>query len=273
MIRSLKKYLVSTLLTTCLAMNLVVAEEAALIEQYDADSLRFDNIRMKLDIKTSMTNKVEIKVFSADENEKLVEFNMSGNELVIDQIKSPSIGDISAISYGIGNGGGQSVVSIGDQTTIVEGNNIYVTHSGNKSSAWMEVSVPVGTALTLNNFKGKAEIGDVEGEFKMKGSGKVDAGKLNSVDLELEKNAKVEISQVQKKLSVSASGNSRLHLRQGDVENLHADLTGNSRVKYGGHADNASLSITDNGKLFIASVDERKNSNISRNGRLTIGNW
>ena len=273
MIRPLKKYLISTLLTTCFAMNGVVAEEATLIEKYDADSVRFDNIKMKLDIKTNTTNKIEIKVFSPDEKEKLVKLKMSGNELVIDQIKSPRIGDVSVISHGTGYGGGQSVVSIGNQTTIVKGNHILVSHNGYRSRSRMEVSVPVGTPLTLNNFKGKAQIGDIESKFKMNGSGKIIAGKLNAVDLELERNAKIEIDRVQQDLKVRASGNSKLHLQQGEVDNMQADLIENSRVKYGGHAHKASLSVTDNGKLFIASVDERKNSSISRNGRLTIGNW
>lgn len=276
-IRQLGLYIFPILLLTGSLTNYSVAEESVIVENYDAHSLRFENIKMKLEVKTHAKKGVEVKIFTSDTEEKLIDLKMSGDELIIEQLKTASTGDISVFSYSTGNGGGRSVVSIGNKTTIVEGNNIVVTHSGSQNISQagrrMVVSVPVGTALTLNNFKGKAAIGNTEGTFNMSGSGKVVAGNLNKVKLEINKNSKVKINQVKHLLEINASGNSKLQLQQGNVENLKVSLTGNSRVKYGGHANKASLSVTDNGKLFIASVDERQNSTISRNGRLTIGNW
>jgi|GEM_PF-5650085 len=266
-------YIISALFMTSVLMGSSAAEEVVIVKKFDAHNLRFENIKMKLEIKTHTAKGIEVKVFTPDVKEKYIGFEMSGDELVVEQLKTASIGNISVISQSTGNGGGRSVVSIGNQTTIIEGNNVVVSHNSSQARPRMEISIPVGTSLTLNNFKGKAMIGNTEGAFNMNGSGKVVAGNLNKVELEISKNAKVEINQVKQLLKVDASGNSKLHLQQGNVENLQVSVTGNSRVKYGGHAHKASLSVTDNGKLFVASVDERRNSTISRNGRLTIGNW
>lgn len=274
MLHTHKINLVTVLLTGLFLSQSVVADEAFTSKKFKADSVRFDNLGMKLDIVEGDSDSIEIRLFNHDDEAKLVKFKVSGNELLVDQVNNYSTGNISVISQGASTGKGRSVVTIGNQTTIVNGNHVVVSHSGIvQAKPRMEVSLPIGTPLTLYNFKGKARIGDIAGPLKMKGSGKIIAGKLNTVDLDLGKNAKVDIDLVEKRLRVNASGNSRLHLQQGNVENLQAVLSGNSRVKFGGHADKASLSVTDNGKLFIASVDERENSAISRNGRLTIGNW
>lgn len=270
--RQFRIYLFSTLLMSCFLTNVSEAEEV-IVENFDASSLRLENIKMKLEVKTHLSEGIEIKIFTPGVVEKIIETRMSGDELVVEQLKTTSIGDISVISHGTGNGGGRSVVSIGNQTTIIEGNNIVVTQSNSQARSWMVISLPVGTPLSLENFKGKAEIGNTEGAFNMDGSGNVVAGNLTAVTLDIGKNAKVKINQVKQFLKVNASGNSKLQLQQGNVETLQVNVVGNSRVKYGGHAHEASLSVTDNGRLFIASVDKRQNSKISRNGRLSIGNW
>lgn len=272
-IRLIRFNIISTLLMTIFLMNYSSAEEVVMVKKFDAHSLLLENIKMKLEVKTHTKKGIEVKVFTPEVAQKFIGFKMSGGELIVEQLNTVSTGDISVISQSTGNGGGRSVVSIGSQTTIIEGNNIVVAYNSAQVRPRMEVSIPVGTPLTLNSFKGKAMIGNTEGTFNMSGSGKVVAGNLNAVKIDIGKNAKVEINQVKQLLTVNASGNSKLKLQHGNVENLQVSVTGNSRVKYGGHAHKASLSVTDNGKLFVASVDERRNSTISRNGRLTIGNW
>lgn len=273
MVHSQKISLATMLMAGLFLSHSAIADEAFTSKTFKADSVRFDNLGMKIEITSDDRDDIEIRLFNYEE-ENLVKFKVSDNELLVDQVNTSSVGNISVISQGSASGNGRSVVTIGNQTTIVNGNHVVLSHQGlMQPQPRMEVSLPVGTPLSLYNFKGKARIGDLSGPLKMTGTGKIIAGKLNSVDLDLGKNAKVDIDHVKQKLTVNASGNSRLHLQQGNVENLEVVLSGNSRVKYGGHADKASLSITDNGKLFIASVDEREHSAISRNGRLTIGNW
>ena len=91
----------------------------------------------------------------------------------------------------------------------------------------------------------------------MQGSGKVVAGSLTDVNVDLNKNARVEIDQVEKNLSITATDNSKLRLKNGDVKKIEAQLTGNSRVKYEGHAHQGEFSVTDNGKLFVSSIQQR----------------
>lgn len=271
-IRTISFYSSSLLLLVSLSSALSEPNNNTVIKNFDASGLRLENITMNVEIKTHSGSGMTAEVISQESPEEIVTLNLSNNELVIDQLRTVSAGNISVITHG-GKGGARSVVSIGGETTIVEGNNVVVTQSGTYVKPRIKLNVPSGTPIILNNFKGKARIGNINGSFIMKGSGKVVAGNLKEVVLDIGKNSKVDISQVEQVLDVRASGNSKLNIQQGHVEKFDAHLSGNSRVTYDGHADKASIKVADNGKIFIASVDERPQQELSKNGRLTIGNW
>ena len=247
-----------------------------LSNQYqDVTGIRLENIRMKVDIKTHDEDHVKVKVFGPKEQQDIVQVKQDGAKLIVQQTKaSYTVGDVSVITHSMGkNNNSRSVVTIGGKTTVVEGNGVVITQGNSQPPMNMEIIIPAGTPLSLVDFSGKASIGDIRSSFRMQGSGKVIAGNLADVDLDIDKNAKIEINQVERNLSITAAGNSKLRLKHGDVEQLQAKLSGNSKVKYEGHAQKGNFSVTDNGKLFVSSIAERGASTISRNGRATVGNW
>lgn len=251
------------------------ANETHSVRYKDITSIRLENFKMKVDVTTHDENDVKVKFFGPKEKHELVRINKDRSELVVHQTKSDyTVGDVSVITHSTGSSSGsRSVVTIGGKTTVIEGNGVVIAHSDQQPPMYMEIMIPAGTPLSLIDFSGKASIGDIRSSFHMQGSGKVIAGNLADVNLDLYKNAKVEIDQVERYLSITAADNSKLRLKHGDVEEMQAQLTGNSRVKYEGHAHKCDFFVTDNSKLFVSSIDERGNSTISRNGRVTVGNW
>jgi len=262
----------------CLLASTMVqgnVNETHSMQYTNVEKIRLENIKMKIDVSTHNENDVKIDVIGPKDLHDLIQIKNQDSELVIRQLKSEyTVGDVSVITYSTGkNDSSRSVVTIGDKTTIVDGGGVVVAQSDKRPSMHMEIKVPAGTPLSLIDFSGKATIGDIRSSFYMQGSGKVTTGSLADVNLEIDKNAKVEIYEVENYLSVLATDNSKLRLKHGDIKEMQAELSGNSRVKYEGHANKGHFSITDNSKLYVTSVDQRSNSKISRNGRLTVGNW
>lgn len=241
--------------------------------RFDASKVCLEDVSVQVTIDVREQDIVSVTINGPDRMRNAVSLQVADGCLIVRQSAAASIGEVSVLTLGNGPGNSRSVIAINGVTAVVGGNGVVVANSAPTEATSIEVTIPPGTPLQMRRFSGKATIGDLKAPFSFTGSGKVEAGELTDMSIEVTRNGKFQAAKVSGQLKINASGNSRVGFTTGYVDQLHADLQGNSRVKYAGHAHQAKVSVTDNARLFIASLDTRQETHVTRNGHLTIGNW
>ncbi|MEW7990699.1 MAG: hypothetical protein AB2728_15100 [Candidatus Thiodiazotropha sp.] len=239
-------------------------------KQYQAGTLRLESISARITIVVADSQGISVAA-SPDLPNGMFETSLFDDTLLIKQEAQASHGDITVISMG-NRGGNRSAVTINGETTLIEGSGVVVAGDTHHPLPSLTITLPAGTSVELIDFRGKADIGNIHAPLYITGGGQVRCGEATRTKLDVGRNARIHIARVSEVLEIKAAGNSRVYLTEGGVSRMQADVEGNSRVRFSGRAKKAALSVTDNGRLFVASVDRRESTSISRNGRLTINN-
>ncbi|MET0070205.1 MAG: hypothetical protein ABW096_09185 [Candidatus Thiodiazotropha sp.] len=237
-------------------------------KQYQAGTLRLESISARITIVVDDSQVISVAA-PPDLPNGMFETRLLDDTLLISQEAQAGHGDITVISMG-NRGGNRSAVTINGETTLIEGNGVVVSSDTYLPLPSLTITVPAGTSVELIDFRGKADIGNIDAPLHITGGGKVHCGDVTRAKLKVGRNARIRIARVSEELEIKAAGNSRVYLAEGGVTRMQADVEGNSRVRFSGHAEKAALSVTDNGRLFVAAVDQQEFTSISRNGRLTI---
>jgi hypothetical protein len=251
------------------AASLLTQAEAA--DQFQAAQVRLDSVRAQVRVVVREQDHVTVRVHDEDDLQDSLKIGVADGVLVIRQTSSRSPGDVSVITMNSGPGTNRSVIRIGGTTTHVEGGAVAAGVALFKPPISIDLTVPPGTPLALREFRGRVEIGDLLAPLEFSGSGRVQVGAVSEVTVDARANCRAEIESVSELLKVNASGNSTVNVPTGNVNLLYAHLKGNSRLRYGGHAQLARLSVKDNARLFVASLDKRQQAHIEGNGRVKIG--
>ncbi|MGI9304024.1 MAG: GIN domain-containing protein [Gammaproteobacteria bacterium] len=244
--------------------------------EYDADALRLESLRADVEVKVRQQDGVTVRLAGPQELAGAITARVEGSTLTLRQEKSSStsVGDVSVITVGAGDGASKSVVTINGETVVAQGNGVVVV-SGRKvrGKLSLEITVAPGAALDFRNFKGDATIGDVRGPLTLDTSGHVRVGEVTHTELHVRRSGDVYVASVTGELELEVAGNAAVAIAGGDVDVIKARVKSNGRASFGGLAMEAELSADGNGDLSVAAVDKRPRVHVSRNGRINVGNW
>jgi hypothetical protein len=163
----------------------------------------------------------------------------------------------------ITSGGGTSHVRIGNQTFENDSEPVELA---------LTATVPAGTIIRLEGFVGDAEIGDTGADVVLSCAG-CDArlGRIAAFDVNLTGSGDVSARQVERMLIAKISGDGRIKIGDGDLEQADLAIVGSGAIDFGGHAVDATVSIVGAGDIHIQAVDNPIQSTIIGAGDVTTG--
>ncbi len=155
----------------------------------------------------------------------------------------------------------------------IEDGVLWITGPGPQSQppVTMEVSVPRGTPLLVNNFTGDLTVeGDLQAPARLElASGTMALGGLESVRVRITQDGSVSLGDVKGLAAVQVSG--RGDVKLGDAGRVAIDLPGQGDVELGRVADGLTLSLPGPGSVKAAEVSGSLDAAIPGPGTLSIG--
>lgn len=185
----------------------------------------------------------------------------------------------NSINIGRSNAGRGIFMSTGNVTISdncsIYGNNISIGGSETENEIKITVIVPKGTPIDVSDISGQVNIGDTEGDLNASivGGSKIFAGHVKDAHLSLQGGGDIRVEKVSGRiLTAEITGSGDIRIKKGNVATLIASVTGSGDVKFGGSADNATLTVTGSGDIKVADVKNRPVTRITGTGDIDIGN-
>ncbi len=128
-----------------------------------------------------------------------------------------------------------------------------VNHS-HRSKLSLHLVVPRGADVGVEDFIGDATIGDTMGNLDFSANAtKSKIGKLKSAKIELDGSGQVDMSQVTGPLNIEIDGSGRVNA--GDVQSVHAELNGSGDAVLGAVHGPLHLEVAGSGNLTATKVN------------------
>jgi hypothetical protein len=226
-------------------------------QSYNASAVKIDGVYGKLDVTVANTDKVTVEVTGPEKRVAEVSVNTSGGTLVIEQNNSR------------------------------DGR----TWRGNDDQIQVNVRLPAGTALEIDDFIGDGKVGDLRGplevddivsgsltighvttaKLSVSGSGKIKVGDIDrslvveidgsgsvttgstqgEVKLEINGSGDIDIARVNGPVATSVNGSGDINLRAGIADPLAASISGSGQVTLDGVARNQAINNNGSGTVKI----------------------
>ena len=183
------------------------------------------------------------------------------------------------IGSGRSGAGGDMVINTGGRgrRVIVDGKVVSGTGTGEPVSdpgdVELTVYVPAGSAVQVaDDFDGAYEVEGIGGtlDVKLEGSSNVNAGAMDATRISISGHSEVGITSVQRVLRVDISGSGSVTVRQGNVSELKASISGSGQVAYGGVASDADLDVSGSGRIRVDTVTGTLRRDVSGSGRIDV---
>jgi hypothetical protein len=117
----------------------------------------------------------------------------------------------------------------------------------------LHLTVPRGADLSVDDFIGDAVIGDTMGNLRFAANAtKTKVGKVKDARIELEGSGQVDMSQVLGALNIEIDGSGRVNA--GDVQSVHAELNGSGDASIGTIRGPLHLEIAGSGSLTATKL-------------------
>lgn len=124
---------------------------------------------------------------------------------------------------------------------------------GRRYRLMLTLSVPRGTALSVDGFVGDATIGDTMGALDFTAHAtRSKIGKVQRAQIQLEGAGEVNLAEVKGPLKLEIDGSGRLNV--GDVQSLDAELNGSGKATIGAVQGALDLDIAGSGNLTATKV-------------------
>ena len=229
------------------------------------------------DVDITVGDKLSITIEGPEAEVDAIKFTQRGDRLVVEGSNASGKGGRSGINISSGRGG----IFVGGAirgSHVMVGNGINVVSiSGDRGSSSTKVSitVPQGAEVNAQDIDGKTTIGDTEGpvQASVRGNGDFVIGKIGDATLRIQGGGDITVAHVNGNLSVNIQGSGDVRVKNGTVRTLMADVMGSGDVKFGGKAENASLSVMGSGDIDVAHVTNRPQIRTMGSGDISVGNW
>ena len=182
-----------------------------------------------------------------------VKQSVVGSEL---QLSTAAMSSGDHVIVHASSGGGSIVVINGVQISgSTQGGVTQWTKGSARPS--IELEVPVGTQISLIDYRGHASIGDIQAPFVFKGSGRVTVGDATDTRATLRGNSTLNMASATGVLIADLRGNSRMQIERGQLRKTLINSSGNSHFRYGGWTDRLNVDSKGNSRVDIAHTGFR----------------
>jgi len=257
---------VFSILSLCLACN---GQANAQLESPNIQE--FDNIRVvNLDVADA---NVRVSSISTDRvywnpTTSFDQFEVSTeNETLVLKHKQADCNQLLSANVS-SSGSGEAVIIMKDIHISVENGKSVCT--GHYPTSTLHLYIPENTVLQFHNYRGKAQLSGDFSVVAFSGSGKLNAGNVAKVDLNLNGNAKVTFKQVSETLSVAMKGNSRVTIKNGELESAKVEASGNSRFTHEGSIGRIAVDASGNARVTATSTRHPESIRAQGNARVRL---
>ena len=135
----------------------------------------------------------------------------------------------------------------------------------------INVSVPRGAALDIEETAGNATIGNTMGplKFAVQGYSESTVGNVASADLDMAGSGKLTVGNVSGEVTIDDAGSG--NIRVGDSGMLKADIAGSGSVTTGNIRGGVDVDIAGSGDFSAASINGPAKASIAGSGSVTLG--
>ncbi|MBV9570960.1 MAG: hypothetical protein JO056_06955 [Alphaproteobacteria bacterium] len=213
--------------------------------------------------------------------------NFSGGSLKVDDL-------VGTLLVNVGSGGPIAVNVSGTKERIRQINvrsagNMVVVEGQNDESVWdwhkwmnfsgygrarpdqlvVKVTVPRGTAVSVDDIVGKATIGDTMGPLKFEGSAtQAKIGKVSSANISLAGTGRIDIAAVNGPLDLDIAGSGKVNV--GPTKGVKADIAGAGDTALGPIAGGLDVDIAGSGDVSAPRVNGPVKVDIAGSGSVNI---
>jgi hypothetical protein len=133
----------------------------------------------------------------------------------------------------------------------------------------VKVSVPRGTAISVDDIVGKATIGDTMGPLKFEGSAtQAKVGRVSSADISLDGTGHIDVAAVNGPLKLDIAGSGKVNV--GPTQGVRADIAGAGDAALGPIAGPLSVDIAGSGDISTPRVNGSVKVDIAGSGSVNI---
>jgi hypothetical protein len=178
-----------------------------------------------------------------------------------------------------------SVTVVGDTTVVASaGGSAEVTIGGidsddlaaarDEEPITLALTVPVGTALTIENFAGDATIAATRGPLMVILQGGVlQAVAARDPHLTIAGSGDIRLGEATGILTMAINGSGSIIVDGGATDAVSATINGAGSLRFDGHSKSAGISVNGAGTVDLAHVEARPVTRMAGAGSITVGNW
>jgi len=131
----------------------------------------------------------------------------------------------------------------------------------------LKITVPLDSEIAIRGHRGSIMANGPHGTITYQGRGKLTVDYVEDIDLYLSGNARIKATEIRGDVFINGSGNSKISIVDGRIENAVIALKGNSKFKFPGSADNLHLTAKGNTRFTVGGVSSVEQLLLSGNAR------
>lgn len=248
-------------------------------EVFSGDSLEIMGLYANVEVQPSRKEKISILATGPAELVDQLKVTEHKGTVSISGSRSEGIniaggGNVVGGNIIMGNFIGGNISNIGNDMTIIAGDDVIINTSDNASAKLsLKITAPLYTEVSIAGVVGNIVIGDLQGDVDLDMSGQNSARITNvrHLDLEMSGQCEATVEQINGYATLDVSGNSKVKLCAGYAEKLSIDVSGMSTVDARITAKNANLDASGMSSIRVQDVISRCREDTSGMSSITIG--
>ena len=142
------------------------------------------------------------------------------------------------------------------------------------SALRLELTLPAGLPIGIDEFSGDLEIGDTLGPVILSlTDGTVRIGRVHAATLKIIGAGKIAAERIDGPLAIEIDGSGTVSVGDGAMPSLSIASNGTADIAVGGKAGSADIDANGVAKIRIEHVENSPNASVNGLGTVTIGNW
>lgn len=261
----------------------VSTEESGATESYNSDSsttmvktltetVRIKNVAADVQVKIHPGNDVKIVVTGPDSLRKQIKSTVINGDLTIwqfDTKRQSSRGSSLVITQN-----GSSVVingkGSGNRVTI---NGKTYTADEERGNLQIDVYIPIGTNLNLEDIDGSTAIGNTEGQLTIssQNAGDVSVGIISGATISQSGSGDISIEKLTGNCFVNCAGSGDIDIKGGRVATIALTSAGSGDFTFNGVADMVAINAAGSGDIHVSKSLKEPSINAVGSGDVHVG--
>jgi hypothetical protein len=253
-----------------LSITGTASADEKLLGPFAAGQVTIDNFAGTLDIAIGEAEEISGRLNGSEESVASFDIETTAEGLLI---RAPAhrprssvtvVGDTTVVA----SGGGSAEVTIGG----LDSDDLAAARD--EEPIILRLTVPAGTALTIENFAGDGTIGATDGPLMVILQGGVlQAAAARDPHLTIAGSGDIRLGEATGVLTMAINGSGSIIVDGGMTDAVSATINGAGSLRFGGRAARAGISVNGAGTVDIAHVEARPITRMAGAGSITVGNW